>query len=1237
MQGVTHKNKTAHMKRVLFILPLLLLGLIARPQVMTGPSGYGIQQKHIAALEFFRPPVLPDTVCNLIVSPTNGTCFGAVMILESDSVMYQNVGFWRAVGKAPDLTAYVKYTDTAAIVGPYLRKGDTIYLSARINAKVNILDTASMLANYMRGLIVADSAGNTEFQVTNLNKLRFDGANDASVSFDALTQTVTISAVPGSGGGGSVFSFNSRTGAVVSEPGDYNTGQVAEAGNLYFTGARVLSTVLSGYAVGTNTPLINTNTVLQAMQNLQGQMNAREPTISAGTTAQYWRGDKTWQTLNKAAVGLGNVDNTSDLAKPISTATQTALNGKEEIIVPGTVAQYRRGDNTWADFTSAARTSVNAGTGLTYTLGVFAIDPAYASFTNYYTKTAADALLAAKEDEVNKSTNLTSPDNIKYPTTLAVTTALAGYQPTTANGSAFNPTLTGALVPATFTSNSSGHVTVFTARTLTPGDIGAVPSAAMPGSWSGYLGTVDARFIGAATGAPAAGTWYGMHVPYDASNSAQLALKTNSFYYRTFDASVAGSWLQVADRPWTTANFAPASSSGSYINNQSAIEQPTSSFWISGGGIADGFAATAGPTGSHYGLNTSANVRRFAVGLTGTESSGNAGSNFNIWRYDDAGTLLGVGMTLTRSTGATTFGGDVTGNRFILTTVQTPTGSSIYAPAANQFAISTNSVERLKIDASGNTVVNSTFSIGSIPAFGSPATNFLVGNGGTVNFRTTAQVLTDIAAAPASGSANYIQNTGTLQGSSNFHISGNGISTGSYQVRKNGSNTFDGGSMLLFNAALNRGANTQLTGDATPGIATWIHNGTTWVNRWQIDFDGSAALTGNLDATGYVQAVTDLRAPIVNSNASAGSIAIIGGATANFRGGQIGLFGGSAGADPGIINFRTGLTGAGAAQPERMRIDAVGGVGIGTTSITSGYKLQVAGLFKVSNTNTHFNVGELNSSTVFMQAFNPTGSVGKDIAFMSLAENMRILTNGNVGIGTAAPGTKLEVNGTITAPILTSPSGSDLTVQASSGQDVILGSTGLVRVVTGDHVDIGSVGAPFGTVLLNVGGNVQSNDAFIASGGGVNSEFGLGTNLAFLRTVTNHPLQFKTNDVERVRILADGKVGVGTTSPTTTLAVNGSVSYKVRTISTAAPYTVADDDHTIFMSGMATGAGTGVLITLPNATNFPGRVLYFHEASSSQWAISVNIVNPSGPALTNMMGVTVIQAMGGQWRLVSRF
>jgi hypothetical protein len=35
--------------------------------------------------------------------------------------------------------------------------------------------------------------------------------------------------------------------------------------------------------------------------------------------------------VNKTDLGLNNVDNTSDLNKPISTATQTALNGKEDV------------------------------------------------------------------------------------------------------------------------------------------------------------------------------------------------------------------------------------------------------------------------------------------------------------------------------------------------------------------------------------------------------------------------------------------------------------------------------------------------------------------------------------------------------------------------------------------------------------------------------------------------------------------------------------------------------------------------------------------------------------------------------------------------------------------------------------------------------------------------------------------------------------------------------------------
>lgn len=68
----------------------------------------------------------------------------------------------------------------------------------------------------------------------------------------------------------------------------------------------------------------------------QTALNGKEATIDAGTTEQYYRGDKSWQTLDKAAVGLENVDNTSDADKPISTATQTALDAKADTADLGT-------------------------------------------------------------------------------------------------------------------------------------------------------------------------------------------------------------------------------------------------------------------------------------------------------------------------------------------------------------------------------------------------------------------------------------------------------------------------------------------------------------------------------------------------------------------------------------------------------------------------------------------------------------------------------------------------------------------------------------------------------------------------------------------------------------------------------------------------------------------------------------------------------------------------------------
>lgn len=64
-------------------------------------------------------------------------------------------------------------------------------------------------------------------------------------------------------------------------------------------------------------------------QQQQARENISVFAQPTGTAAQYIRGDGSPATLDKTAVGLSNVDNTSDLNKPISTATQAALDGKQ--------------------------------------------------------------------------------------------------------------------------------------------------------------------------------------------------------------------------------------------------------------------------------------------------------------------------------------------------------------------------------------------------------------------------------------------------------------------------------------------------------------------------------------------------------------------------------------------------------------------------------------------------------------------------------------------------------------------------------------------------------------------------------------------------------------------------------------------------------------------------------------------------------------------------------------------
>lgn len=71
-----------------------------------------------------------------------------------------------------------------------------------------------------------------------------------------------------------------------------------------------------------------TNTKYPTVSAVNTGLATKEPTITSGTTSQYYRGDKSFQTLDKIAVGLANVENTA-----LST-----WNGSTNITTLGTIA-----------------------------------------------------------------------------------------------------------------------------------------------------------------------------------------------------------------------------------------------------------------------------------------------------------------------------------------------------------------------------------------------------------------------------------------------------------------------------------------------------------------------------------------------------------------------------------------------------------------------------------------------------------------------------------------------------------------------------------------------------------------------------------------------------------------------------------------------------------------------------------------------------------------------------------
>ena len=247
---------------------------------------------------------------------------------------------------------------------------------------------------------------------------------------------------------------------------------------------------------------------------------------------------------------------------------------------------------------------------------------------------------------------------------------------------------------------------------------------------------------------------------------------------------------------------------------------------------------------------------------------------------------------------------------------------------------------------------------------------------------------------------------------------------------------------------------------------------------------------------------------------------------------------------------------------ERMRIDSVGNVGIGTTTATN--KLEVIG-----GTNTRINLGNIDDvnrggkleiisgSATARQFYVGTNSAIYNLVFgIDSIEKMRIDTAGNVGIGTTNPTARLHVSGSTGGVFEVDTLGGTTTLYVSASGNVGIGTTSTsdkLSVISGSTRIASSALA--GILYLGNDGNniylqrdnsydlslVQNGDSnsalYLASAGSVYVNIDSNNNdtdKAFI--VQNNALKAGT---ELFRIQENGNIGIGTTVPLAITDIQG--------------------------------------------------------------------------------------------------
>lgn len=238
---------------------------------------------------------------------------------------------------------------------------------------------------------------------------------------------------------------------------------------------------------------------------------------------------------------------------------------------------------------------------------------------------------------------------------------------------------------------------------------------------------------------------------------------------------------------------------------------------------------------------------------------------------------------------------------------------------------------------------------------------------------------------------------------------------------------------------------------------------------------------------------------------------------------------------------------------ERMRITSAGNIGIGNTNpssilhVASGSptitlqdnnSAEPTSITKIDfgyNAGTLGFVGYDGLNYGALEVWNNYAS-GNVLIGTANTERIRITSAGNVGIGTSSPATLLDVNGSFRASTIRSYYYADglgtTRFDLSSSDTIFLNGSGTerARITSAGNLGIGTTSP---SNALDVVGDIKSS-SFVKTDYIGNKSYVAGQ--GYLRFTTTDTI-FAFNTTEQMRLTSTGNVGIGNTSPNTSLHI----------------------------------------------------------------------------------------------------